>query len=55
MLNCPTGLSDKLPTCPLGDLLKNISAVGDDLRFVPFGGVIGAPTIRVDGVMMGGR
>ena len=39
----------------LNDLLKNISAVGNDLRFVPFGGVIGAPTIRVDGVTIAGR
>ncbi len=39
----------------LDDLLKNISAVGNDLRFVPLGGVIGAPTIRIDGVTIGGR
>ena len=39
----------------LSDLLKNISAVGNDLRFVPFGGVIGAPTVRIDGVTIGGR
>jgi PmbA protein len=39
----------------LDDLLKNISAVGNDLRFVPFGGAIGAPTIRIDGVTIGGR
>jgi PmbA protein len=38
----------------LHDLLKQIVAVGSDLRFVPFGGVIGAPTIRVDGVTIGG-
>jgi PmbA protein len=39
----------------LDDLLKNVSAVGNDLRFVPFGGTIGAPTIRIDGVTIGGR
>lgn len=39
----------------LDDLLKNISAVGNDLRFVPFGGIIGAPTIRIDGVTIGGK
>jgi PmbA protein len=39
----------------LNDLLKNITAVGNDLRFVPFGGVIGAPTIRVDGATIAGR
>jgi len=39
----------------LSDLLQNIVAVGDDLRVVPFMGVIGAPTIRVEGVTIGGR
>ncbi|MBN1965633.1 MAG: TldD/PmbA family protein, partial [Anaerolineae bacterium] len=38
----------------LPDLLKNISEVGDDLRLVPFGGAISAPTIRVENVMVGG-
>jgi PmbA protein len=38
----------------LGDLLMNISAVGSDLRVVPFFGAIGAPTLRVDKVMVGG-
>ena len=38
----------------LPDLLQNIVVVGDDLRVVPFMGVIGAPTIRVEGVTIGG-
>jgi PmbA protein len=38
----------------LPDLLQNIVAVGDDLRVVPFMGIIGAPTIRVEGVTIGG-
>jgi PmbA protein len=38
----------------LPELLRQISAVGSDLRFVPFAGSIGAPTIRVDNVMIGG-
>jgi PmbA protein len=39
----------------LPDLLQNVAAVGSDLRVVPFAGAIGAPTIRVDGVTIGGR
>ena len=39
----------------LSDLLQNIVAVGNDLRVVPFTGAIGAPTIRVEGVTIGGR
>lgn len=38
----------------LNSLLKNISAVGSDLRLVPLQGAISAPTIRVDHVMVGG-
>jgi PmbA protein len=38
----------------LSDLLQNIVAVGSDLRVVPFMGAIGAPTIRVEGVTIGG-
>ncbi|HYN87819.1 MAG TPA: TldD/PmbA family protein, partial [Ardenticatenaceae bacterium] len=40
---------------PLGELLQNVRAVADDLRFFPVGGVIGSPTLRVDGVMIGGQ
>jgi PmbA protein len=40
---------------PLDQLLKNVSAVGDDLLFLPFMGAIGSPTFRVDGVMIGGK
>jgi PmbA protein len=39
----------------LSDLLQNIVAVGDDLRVVPFMGAISAPTIRVEGVTIGGK
>jgi len=39
---------------PLPQLLKNVQSVGNDLTFLPFGGSIGSPTIRVDGVMIGG-
>jgi PmbA protein len=38
----------------LPDLLKNISEVASDLRIVPFMGAIGAPTIRVENVTVGG-
>ena len=38
----------------LPNLLQNIVAVGNDLRVVPFMGIIGAPTIRVEGVTIGG-
>jgi PmbA protein len=40
---------------PLGELLNQIKAIGCDLRFVPFFGAVGAPTIRVDGVVIGGE
>ncbi len=39
---------------PLPELLKNVQAVGNDLTFLPFGGSIGSPTLRIDGVMIGG-
>ena len=38
---------------PLAQLLRNIKAVGNDLEFR--GRSIGSPTVRVDGVMIGGR
>lgn len=37
------------------DILKNMSAVGSDLRFVPMGAAFGAPTVAVDGIQVGGR
>lgn len=40
---------------PLTELLHNISAVGNDLVFIPFFGSVGAPTIRVDKMTIGGR
>ena len=39
---------------PMQELLRNVKAVGNDLTFVPMGGALGSPTIRVDGVMIGG-
>lgn len=39
---------------PLGEILKNVKAVGNDLTFLPFAGSVGSPTIRVDGVTIGG-
>ncbi|MDX1995406.1 MAG: TldD/PmbA family protein [bacterium] len=38
----------------LPDLLRNVTAVGSDLRFVPFFGAIGSPTVRVDNMTIGG-
>ena len=40
---------------PLDQLLMNVRAVADDLIFLPFGGAMGSPTFRVDGVMIGGQ
>lgn len=39
---------------PLQEMLRNVSAVGNDLTFVPMFGALGSPTLRVDGVMIGG-
>lgn len=39
----------------LGEILKNITVVADDLRFVPFYGSTGAPTIRIEGMQIGGK
>lgn len=39
----------------LGEILRNITAVADDLRFVPFYGSTGAPTIRIDRMQIGGK
>lgn len=39
----------------LNDLLRNSSAVGNDLCFVPSGGVICAPTVHINRVTIGGR
>lgn len=36
------------------DILKNIAAVGSDLRFFPFGGAIGAPSILVGEMTVAG-
>lgn len=39
---------------PLDQLLYNVSQVANDLTFIPMMGAIGSPTIRVDGVTIGG-
>jgi predicted Zn-dependent protease len=39
---------------PLDQILTNIKAVANDLTFSPMGSIMGAPTFRVDGVMIGG-
>ena len=40
---------------PVLEMLANMSAVGSDLRWVPGQGAIGAPTVRIDGLTIGGR
>jgi PmbA protein len=41
---------------PMLDLLKNVREVGSDLRWVGGqGGIVGAPTVRIDDVTIGGR
>jgi PmbA protein len=37
------------------EILKNLVAVGSDLRFIPAGGSIGAPTIAVERMTVSGR
>jgi PmbA protein len=39
---------------PLPDLLRQVTVVGNDLTFLPFAGSIGSPTIRIDGMTIGG-
>jgi PmbA protein len=40
---------------PMGQMLKQVSAVGNDLRFVPMYGVFGSPTIRIDRMTIAGK
>lgn len=41
---------------PMLELLRNVHELGSDLRWVGSrGGIVGAPTIRIDDVMVGGR
>ena len=40
---------------PMDQMLKNVSAVGNDLRFFPMYGVFGSPTIRIDGMTIAGK
>jgi PmbA protein len=40
---------------PMNQMLKHVSAVGNDLRFVPMHGVFGSPTIRIDGMTIAGK
>jgi PmbA protein len=37
------------------DFMRDVVAVGEDLRFLPFEGSLGAPTVAVEGVMVSGR
>jgi len=37
------------------DFLKNTVALGEDLRFLPFQGSLGAPTVAIEDVMISGR
>ncbi len=37
------------------DMLSNIVAVGDDMRFIPMGGSFGSPTVSIENVMVAGR
>lgn len=39
----------------MSHILKNIVAVADDLRFVPFFGSIGVPTMRIEGMTIAGK
>lgn len=39
---------------PLADMLQSVSAVANNLTFIPIAGSVGAPTFRIDGVMIGG-
>ena len=39
----------------LDEILRNIVVVADDLRFVPFYGSTGAPTIHIEGMQIGGK
>ncbi len=48
-------VNDVTVATTLLDLLKNIVAVGNDVRVVPFGGAISAPSICVENVMLGGK
>jgi PmbA protein len=38
----------------LDDFLMNVSEVGNDMQQVPFGSVVGVPTLRIDNVTVGG-
>jgi PmbA protein len=40
---------------PMLDMLANLSALANDLRWLPGQGVVGAPTVRIDDVTIGGR
>jgi PmbA protein len=39
----------------MDQMLKQVSAVGNDLRFIPIYGVFGSPTIRIDGMTIAGK
>ena len=50
-----TPVNEVTIAAPMSKMLKNISAVGEDLRILPTMGAIGSPTIRIDGMMIGGK
>ncbi len=37
------------------DFLRDVVAIGEDLRFLPFEGSLGAPTVAIENVMISGR
>ncbi|OGO18268.1 MAG: hypothetical protein A2Z14_19740 [Chloroflexi bacterium RBG_16_48_8] len=40
---------------PMDQMLRQVSAVGNDLRFISMYGVFGSPTIRIDGMTIAGK
>jgi PmbA protein len=38
----------------IGEMLHGLVAAGDDLRWIPAGGVLGCPTIRIEGMTIAG-
>lgn len=37
------------------DFMRDVVAIGDDMRFLPFAGSLGSPTVAVENVMIAGR
>lgn len=40
---------------PMGELLRNVSGIGAEIRWSPGASAYGSPVVRVDGVTIGGR